>query len=77
MASRHRTCHHLVPSVHVSMPYPQLLLLLAPVMSTIVEAASEFDACDPEATWTAVEFAQWLDVEVPDAVLETVERMVG
>ena len=27
-----------------------------------------FDACDPDATWTAVEFAQWLDVEVQAAL---------
>ena len=68
MASRNRSCHHLVPSVHVSMPLPQQLLRLAPLMPVLVEAASEFDACDPEATWTAVEFAQWLDVEVQAAI---------
>lgn len=68
MASRNRTCHHLVPSAHVSMPLPAQLLRLAPLMSVLVEAASEFDACDPDATWTAVEFTQWLDVEVQAAL---------
>jgi hypothetical protein len=50
------------------MPLPAKLLALAPVMDTLLEAASEFDHCDPEATWTAVEYVQWLDISVREAV---------
>ena len=64
MASRNRTCHHLVPNTNVNMPNPAQLLRLANVMGVLVDAAAEFDACDPEGTYTAVEFAQWLEVEV-------------
>lgn len=66
MPSRHRTCHHVVPSVHVTMPPPHQLARLAPVIGTLVEAASEFDSFDKQR-WTAVQFIQWLDVSVREA----------
>jgi hypothetical protein len=66
MSSRHRTCHHLVPSPSIAMPNPALLAQLAPVMGTLVDTAAEFDSFD-EQRWTAVQFVQWLDVSVREA----------
>jgi len=66
MSSRHRSCHHILPNPHVTMPNPALLARLAPVMGTLVDAAGEFDSFDARR-WTAVEFIQWLDVAVRDA----------
>lgn len=66
MSSRHRTCHHIVPSPSVAMPNPALLAPLAPLMGTLVDAASEFDSFDKER-WTAVQFVQWLDVSAREA----------
>jgi hypothetical protein len=63
MASRNRTCHHLVPSTHISVPPPHQLATLGPVLGTLIDAAAEFDSFD-ERRWTAVEFVQWLDVTV-------------
>ena len=70
MSSRHRTCHHLLPNVHPNMPRPELLMSLAPFMGTLIDAAAEFDSLD-EQTWSAVSFAQWLDVEVRASAART------
>jgi len=66
MSYRHRTCHHIVPSVRAAMPPPHQLAQLAAVIGTLVEAASEFDSFDKER-WSAVQFIQWLDVSVREA----------
>jgi hypothetical protein len=67
MSSRHRSCGHLIPSVTPTMPPPATLARLAPVMRTLCDVAAAFDECDPEGTYTAVEFAVWLDIEVRTA----------
>jgi hypothetical protein len=72
VSSRHRSCHHLVPNTHIAMPNPALLLRLAPVMGTLVDAASEFDSFDP-GRWTAVQFVQWLDIAVREAAARSRE----
>jgi hypothetical protein len=53
------------------MPLPAKLLTLAPVMDTLMEAASEYQACadpDEEMLFDAVDWVRWLDVEVRAAV---------
>lgn len=71
MASRDRRCRHLVPSVHVSMPQPAVLLQLGPLMATLMEVASEYEACADEVEpipFNAVDWVRWLDQSVRDAV---------
>ena len=50
------------------MPPPQRLAALGPLTGVLIDAAAEFDTYDPDHTWSAVEFVQWLDVAVRESV---------
>jgi hypothetical protein len=75
MASRARSCHHLIPSVHVAMPQPAVLVQLAPLMATLMDISAEYEACADEAEpipFNAVDWVRWLDQAVRDAVKHSV-----
>lgn len=71
MASRDRTCRHLVPPVTASMPPPATLARLAPLMATLMDCAAEYQACadpDEQVEFDATDWVRWLDLAVRNAV---------
>lgn len=64
MASRCRTCGHLVPRPGKPlMPSPARLSHIALYMGDLLEVAAEYDSLDEQPT-TAVEFVRWADVDI-------------
>jgi hypothetical protein len=65
MASRCRTCRHLLPKPNPVLPPLELLMALAPLMVPLMDAAGEFEGY---GSGTPSEFLRWLDVDVQRAV---------
>lgn len=65
MASRCRSCRHLLPKLNPVMPPLELLAALAPLMVPLMDVAGEFESY---GNGTPSDFLRWLDVDVQRAV---------